>query len=108
MWQTDNAPRREKRAPEHPSSIPLEIHIRQARERLEAERDELPALRAQVDALERQRASCTARYQRRRELDLAREIERLRTHAHTSHVSFGIRAVTVAIFSCCSGAHSGR
>ena len=82
MWQTDNAPRREKRAPEHPSSIPLEIHIRQARERLEAERDELPALRAQVDALERQRASCTARYQRRRELDLAREIERLRTHAH--------------------------
>jgi ribosomal protein S27AE len=74
-WQTDIA-RRDKKTPDVAAAAqPLEVHIRAAREKIEAEREQKPAaLRAQIHELERRAEACTARHQIRQGLDLREEI----------------------------------
>lgn len=75
-WQTDVV-RRERKAVDNPSNVPLDVHIRAARDALEAERERLPALRKELAALVARRDVCVARHQHRMRLDLAADAAEL-------------------------------
>ena len=89
-WLTDNA-KKEKRSMETtPSSVPIDTHIRLAREKLEKEKEEIPQLEEEINSLlERIQSFGSKRHQLRRKLDaedridlLRRRIRRLDTNEH--------------------------
>lgn len=82
-WAMDRPARRERPHAEDKCAIPLEVHIRSERRRLEAMRAEIPVLRAEMELLRAEHASMTERWQTRARVQVAQRIDELATRVAT-------------------------
>lgn len=79
-WLVDGPPRREKRRLDaNPASVPIDTHIRLAREELFKQKDEIPEMRRRAERLQREHDQLAdARWLIRRKLDLVDAIRAIR------------------------------
>ena len=70
QWATEEPPKKRERKVEDKSIVPLEVHIRQERQRIEKEKKEIPDLRASVDTLRKSTENMTQRYQIRKKNEI--------------------------------------
>lgn len=80
MWATCVTRHIEKKAK---TVVPLDKHVANMREYFVAQRREVPALEAQIAALRAQQAVLTARYEKRKVLDLGLEVAALEAEVAT-------------------------
>lgn len=103
QWASGEPKRNIKRPLEDKSNIPLEVHIRKERQRMESLKSEIPTLKEKIAEQELQIESLTARWQVRKKhelgksvKDMKQEIERLETDYYITEFEKKIEPYTKA------------
>ena len=77
QWATEEPQKKRDRKSEDRSNLPLEVHIRGERQKLEKEKKNIPVLKSKVEEIMKKTEEMTSRFQIRKKNELIEECEEL-------------------------------